>query len=167
MTAMLFARVCMLGLMLATPTQSGRVQKDLANDKLKYDQADNAVDRAKALSKLGHEEFAAARQAVDVAKFDEALQFVKTYSEQATETHEALLRMETDPEKHSNGFRQLQISVREREHDLRELISRIGFEQREPFETIQKTLEDLNQKLISELFPRRAPNKQSNEQKDP
>jgi hypothetical protein len=164
---MLFARVCMLGLMLAAPAQSGRVQKDLANDKLKYDQADNAADRAKALGKLGHEEFAAARQAAAAGKFDEALQLVKDYNDQATSVHEDLLKTGVDPEKHSNGFRQLQISVREREHDLRELISRVGFEQREPFETVQKTLENLNQKLMIELFPRRAPNKQSNDQKNP
>lgn len=160
---MLFARVCMLGLMLASPAQSGRVQKDLANDKLKYDQAENTIDRAKALGRLGHEELVAARQAAEAGRFDDALRLVESYHEQATSVHEDLLKSGIDPEKHSNGFRQLQISVRERERDLRQMISRIGFGQREPFETIRADLDDLNQKLILELFPRHAPNKQSNE----
>jgi hypothetical protein len=157
----------MLGLMLAAPAQTGRVQKDLANDKLKYDQAENAVGRAKALGKLGHEELVAARQAADAGNFDEALQFVRDYNEQAASVHEDLLKTGVDPVKHSNGFRQLQISVRERERDLRELISRVEFGRRGPFETIRDDLDNLNQKLISELFPHRAPNKQSNEQKSP
>ncbi len=155
--------LCMLGLMMVAPAQSTRVQRDLAKDKLKYDQAENAVARAKALGKLGHEEYAAARQAVDAGKTGEALQFLKDYNEQVTDTHAALLKTGADPAKNSNGFRQLQISVRERERDLKDLIRRIGFEQGEPFEKVGKSLDELNQKLIQELFPHRAPNKQTRE----
>lgn len=156
--------LCMLGLLMAAPVQSTRVQRDLAKDKLKYEQAATAVDRAKALEKLGHEEYAAARQAVDAGKADEALQFLKDYNEQATDTHAALLKMGTDPTRNSNGFRQLQISVRERERDLKDLIRRIGFEQSDPFEKVGKRLDELNQRLIQELFPHRAPNKQTREE---
>lgn len=164
MAASFMATLCTLGLMLLVPAQSARVQQDLAKDKLKYDHAENAVDRAKALEKLGHEEYVAARQAVDAGKTDEALQFVKDYNQQAAETHEALLKTGVDPSKKSNGFRQLQISVRERERDLKEMIRRIGFEQSEPFEEIGKNLDRLNQKLIQELFPRRSPNKETREE---
>ncbi len=156
--------LCMLGLMMVAPAQSTRVQRDLAKDKLKYDQAQNAVDRAKALGKLGHEEYAAARQAVDAGKTDEALQFLKDYEEQAVATHAALLKTGADPARNSNGFRQLQISVRERERDLKDLIRRIGFEQSDPFEKVGKRLDELNQKLIQELFPHRAPNKETRDE---
>jgi hypothetical protein len=156
--------LCMLGLMMVEPAQSTRVQRDLAKDKLKYEQANNAVDRAKALGKLGHEEYVAARQAVDAGKTDEALQLLKDYNEQVTDTHAALLKTGKDPAKNSNGFRQLQISVRERERDLKDLIRRIGFEQSDPFEKLGKGLDQVNQKLIQELFPRRAPNKQTHEE---
>lgn len=153
----------MLALLMIDPAQSARLQRDLAKDKVKYAQAENAVDRAKALGKLGHEEYVAARQAVDAGKTDEALQFLKDYNEQASDTHAALLKMGADPTRNSNGFRQLQISVRERERDLKDLIRRIGFEQSDPFERVGKGLDELNQKLIQELFPHRAPNKQTRE----
>lgn len=156
--------LCLLGLLLGAPVQSARVQQDLAKDKLKYDHAENAVERAKTLGKLGHEEYVAARQAVDAGKTDEALQFVKDFNAQVTDTYAALLKTGVDPSKNSNGFRQLQISVRERERDLKELIRRVGFEQSEPFEEIGKNLDELNQKLIQELFPRRSPNKETREE---
>lgn len=165
MVAGFVAILCMFALMLGAPAQSTRIQEYLAKDKLKYDRAENAVERAKALGKLGHEEYVAARQAVDAGKTDEALQFVKDYNQQATETHAALLKTGVDPSKHSNGFRQLQISVRERERDLKDLIRRVGFEQSDPFEQVGKSLDELNQKLIQELFPHRSPNKETREEK--
>lgn len=164
MTAAFLAILCTLGLSLGAPLQNARVQRDLAKDKLKYDQASNAVDRAKALGKLGHEEYAAARQAVDAGKTEEALQFLKDYNRQSIDTHADLLKTGVDPAKHSNGFRQLQISVRERERDLKEIIRRVGFEQNRPFEDLRKNLDELNQKLLQELFPRRPPNKETSDE---
>jgi hypothetical protein len=151
---------CLLGLMLAAPPQNWHVQNDLAHDKYKYDHADSAVDRAKALGKLGHEEYVAARQALDAGKTDEALQFLQDYNNEATGAHDALLKTGVDPEKHSNGFRQLQISVRERGRELREIVSRVGFEHRRPFEALETGLDALDQKLLLELFPHRPANKQ-------
>lgn len=158
-----FAHACVLGLLLAAPAQNTRTQTDLTKDKTNYDHAEGPIARAKAIEKLGHEEYAAARQALNAGKIAEALQFLKDYNKQAAETHDALVKAGVDPVKHSNGFRQLQISVRERERDLRELINRIGFAQRQPFDELGDSLDSLNQKLIIELFPRRAPNKQTKE----
>lgn len=162
-----FAQACILVLLLGAPTQNSRVQNDLAKYKLNYDHATDPVARAKAVEKLGHEEYVAARQALDAGKLTEALQFLKDYNEQVNETHDALVKAGADPVKHSNGFRQLQISVRERERDLRELINRVGFAQRQPFDTLGNALDELNQKLILELFPRRSPNKQSSGRSTP
>lgn len=163
-----FARVCMLGAMLAPlPPQSWKVQNDLAHDKYKYEHSDNAVDRAKTLSKLSHEEYVAARQALDAGNTDDALKYIQDFNNQATGTHDDLLKSGLDPEKHSNGFRQLQISVRERERDLRDMIARVGFEKRRPFEALQASLSGLNQKLLSEIFPRRPANKQRGEHSSP
>jgi hypothetical protein len=151
----------MIGAMLTPlPPQSWKVQNDLAHDKYKYEHADSAVDRAKALAKLGHEECVAARQALDAGNTDGALQYLQDFYSQATGAHDELLKTGLDPEKHSNGFRQLQISIRERERDVRDMIARVGFEKRRPFEALQTSLSALNQKLLSELFPRRPANKQ-------
>lgn len=157
--------VCMLGFMLGAPAQSKRVEKDLAQDKARYESADNPVSRAKAFEKLGHEEYVAAHRALDGGDTDQAFQFLSAYNEEATETHQALLKTGVDPEKHSNGFRQLQISIRERQRDLRDLMVRIPFDQRGRFEKIEKDMDGLNQKLMQELFPNRPPNGQAGHKK--
>lgn len=167
MRAALFATLCILGLAPPAPAQTWKVQNDLAHDKYKYEHADNAVDGAKALGKLGHEEYVAARQAIDDGKTDAALQFLSDYNHQAVAEHEALLKTGVDAEKHSNGFRQLQISVRERERELRELMTRVEFDRRQPFEDLEKALDALNQKLILELFPNLPANKQRKKAADP
>lgn len=162
-----FAPACVLGLLLAVPAQNTRVQNNLGKDKLNYNHALDPIARAKAIEKLGHEEYVAARKALEAGKMEEALQFLKDYNKQAIETHDALIKTGADAVKHSNGFRQLQISVRERERDLRELINRVGFAQRQPFDELGNSLDELNQKLILELFPRRSPNKQTKEPGSP
>ena len=159
MAVVSFVRLCILGLLLGAPAQSARVQQNIAKDKLKYDHAQGPVDRAKALGKLGRDEYVAARQAIDAGKINDAFELLKNYNDQVASTHEALLKTGVDPEKHSNGFRQLQISARERARELKELAERVAFRQREPFSALQKDLDEFNQKLILELFPRQPGNK--------
>lgn len=157
----------MLGLMFATPAQSARVLRNLAKDKAKYEKADNPIKRAKAVPKLGREEYLAARQALKEGNRDAALEYLRDYNEQATSAHDELAKMTADPEKHSNGFRQLQISVRERARELRYLATGVAFDQRKPFEDLQKALDALNQKLILELFPRQPDHKKKRKTKIP
>jgi hypothetical protein len=84
---------------------------------------------------------------------------------QETCERHALEKMGVDAEKHSNGFRQLEISVRESLRELREIMGRVPLEQRESFAALEKDLDALNQKLILELFPRQPGHKFENEKK--
>lgn len=131
-----------------------RAQKDLTSSKARYESETDPVARAKALVKLGRAEIRAAREAADAGSFDTALQYVKDFTDQGHASHDALVKTGVNAEKHSNGFRQLQISVRENARAIRELAGQIPFAQRQPFDALQQDLEALDQKLILELFPR-------------
>jgi hypothetical protein len=133
---------------------SPKTQREMMKNNAKYDKETSPVGRAKALAKLGRTELKAALEAADANNADSALQFVKTYDTQAQEAHEALLKTGVNAEKHSGGFRQLQISVRESARTLRQIASQVPFTQRQPFVDLQSDLNALNQKLILELFPR-------------
>jgi uncharacterized coiled-coil DUF342 family protein len=95
------------------------------------------------------------------------LRYLRDYNEQANAAHDELAKSVADPEKHSNGFRQLQISVRERAQELKDITGRVAFDQRRPFEELQKALDALNQKLILELFPNQPNHKKKRDQKSP
>ena len=150
---------------MALPAQTARVQKDIAKYEADYANKTKPVDRAKAVVKLGRAEYLAARQSLDAGKVSAAFEFLKNYNEQAITTHDALETMAVDPEKHSNGFRQLQISARESLLQLREITSRVPFEQRQSFEALEKDLDALDKKLILELFPRQPGHKLKDEKK--
>lgn len=165
------AILLMLALQAAPPAQqkpqlSPGTLKELADSKARYDGANDPVARAKALEKLGRAEIKASREMANAGDFDAALQYVKDYDDQAHERHDALQRTGVNAEKHSNGFRQLQISVRECIRAVREIAEQVPFAQRQPFEAQHQSLEDLNQQLILELFPRQPGHKPEKENRE-
>ncbi|MGH9730302.1 MAG: hypothetical protein ACRD4A_01280 [Candidatus Acidiferrales bacterium] len=150
---------------VALAAQTARVQKDIAKYEANYESKTKPVDRAKAVVKLGHAEYVGASQSLDAGNVRGAFDFLAKYNEQAITAHDALEKMGVDPEKHSNGFRQLEISVRESLRELREIMGRVPLEQRESFAALEKDLDALNQKLILELFPRQPGHKSEDEKK--
>lgn len=148
------------------PQLSPGTQKELAEGKARYDGANDPIARAKALEKLGRAEIKASREMISAGDFEAALQYVKDYNDQAHERHDALQKTGVNAEKHSNGFRQLQISVRECIRDVREIAEQVPYAQRQPFEAQQQSLEDLNQQLILELFPRQPGHKPEKENRE-
>lgn len=150
---------------MAPAAQTARVQKDIAKYEANYESKTKPVDRAKAVVKLGRAEYVAASQSLDAGNVRGAFEFLAKYNEQAITTHDALEKLGVDPEKHSNGFRQLEISVRESLRELREIMGRVPLEQRESFSALEKDLDTLNQKLILELFPRQPGHKFEDEKK--
>ncbi|MGB7022835.1 MAG: hypothetical protein WBD73_03480 [Candidatus Acidiferrales bacterium] len=159
-----------LGILLcstALAAQTTRVQKDIAKYQANYESKTKPEDRAKAVVKLGRAEYVAAEQSLGAGNVRGAFEFLAKYNEQAIAAHDALDKMGVDPEKHSNGFRQLQISVRESLRELREIMGRVPLEQRDSFAALEKDLDTLNQKLILELFPRQPGHKFKDEKKHP
>ncbi|HVB07351.1 MAG TPA: hypothetical protein VNF00_00270 [Candidatus Acidoferrales bacterium] len=154
-----------LGLALPLAAQTPKVRKTIAKDEAKYERETKPVSRAKEVVKLGRAEYKAARQCVDAGNISGALQFLANYNDQANAAHDALDKMGLDAEKHSNGFRQLQISTRESLRQLRDIAGRVPFEQSQPFRALEKNLDALNQKLILELFPRQPGHKIEDEKK--
>jgi hypothetical protein len=155
--------VCILGLAMAAMPQSVRVQKEIVKRQAEYASETDAVRRAKIVVKLGQAENKAAQQSVNIGNFVQALDFMKDYDEKASDADRGLDKTGVNPESHSNGFRQLQISVRENLREAREIANRAPFDQQQPFLDLAKHLDALNQKLLAELFPRRP--HQENEEK--
>lgn len=170
MASNFLAAATLLGVALhfAPPPQqntplSEKVQKELAKSRAHYDGTNDPVGRAKALTNLGRAEIRAAREMADAGNYTAALQYVKDYGDQARAAHDALVKTEVNAESHSAGFRQLQISVRESIRAIPEIAGEVPFAQRQPFDAQLQDLENLNQQLILELFPRQPGHKAEKE----
>jgi hypothetical protein len=71
-----------------------------------------------------------------------------------------------DPEKHSGGFKELEISVRQSLRRLDELLVSMTAEEQKPFLEVREDLDRMNRHLVRELFPRQpVPEETASKQK--
>ena len=112
------------------------------------------VEKARLMPDLGEAEFRDMRGAIAGGRLSEALTILQQYRAEVRLCSQGLDAMGVDAEKHSAGFKQLQISLRQSLRRLNEILAGMTLDEQAPFQEIRKELEDLNQHLIGELFPR-------------
>lgn len=111
------------------------------------------VHRAKSMPDLGRAEFAEIEKFADAGRFPEALAALEEYRDQVQSCLEALDARGINAEKHPNGFKQLQFSVRESLRHLDNLLVSLTPDQQPSFMNVRQTLDEVNRHLIRELFP--------------
>lgn len=133
-------------------------QQDAAHDaRLKFDHDPNPQHRAKMLPQLGNLEFQDIHNLMSAGNYDEALKTLELYRDQATSTEKGLNASGPDATKHSTGYRQLEISVREALRRIDDLFFGVPADQKKAFSDIRDELDQLDRRLIRQLFPRDQP----------
>lgn len=139
---------------LAFPLGFGHVHKDdLAKDRASFERETNPVHKAKLMVRLGREEMDAVEKAAADDDLSKALVGAQEYQAQADAVAKALDATGVNPEKHSAGFKELQISVRDELRRLNSVIVGLSGDDQKPFLSIHNDLDALNRHLINELFP--------------
>lgn len=113
------------------------------------------IRKAKLLVPLGDAEFRDILKDEDSENFEEALAIFRQYRDEAQICQKALEGREPDPEKHPNGFKQLQISLRQALRRLSDIIVDLPGDEQKPFLDVRRDLDQMDRQLIHELFPRR------------
>lgn len=113
------------------------------------------IRKAKLLVPLGDAEFRDILKDEDSENFGEALAIFRQYRDEAQICQKALEGKEPDPEKHPNGFKQLQISLRQALRRLSDIIVDLPGDEQKPFLDVRRDLDQMDRQLIHELFPRR------------
>jgi hypothetical protein len=124
----------------------------------KYDRETDPIRKAKLLPPLGESEFKDAQTALAGDKIPEALDILKTYLDEAQTVQKALDAKIADPEKHVNGYKQLQISIRGALRRLDSMIVGLAGDDKPPFVEIRSQLDDIDRHLIQQLFPKQPAN---------
>ncbi len=150
-----FAGACVLLGGLAFPTVAARAQDGASAPKTKFAAQGSAVDRARAFPKYGDQLIAELRRVVGSRDFVRAEEILTEYRDVARQLHSALRAAVPNPEKRSNGFKQLQIHVRRTTRDATEALTAVPVELHPPFQFLRDELEKLDRALIEDLFPRR------------
>jgi hypothetical protein len=122
-------------------------------------QSSDPVQRAKNVVRQGETQLEQMRREVRNENYDAALLLLREYRDAVKSAHEALKASGRDAEKKPNGFKNLQIHIRQSLQRLDQTILTVPVEQREPFEAIRRELDTIDRELIDALFPRKPPKK--------
>ena len=142
--------------MAALLTASTFAQGRVSELERRFEQTLDPVGKAKLMPDLGEAEFAEIRKDVEADRQMDAVAGLEKYRDQAQACAKALDAAGLDAEKHSSGFKQLQISLRESLRRLDALLPMMTADDQAPFVEVRKELDELDRHLIQELFPGRV-----------
>jgi hypothetical protein len=125
----------------------------------RFDRENNSVRKAKLLEKLGDAQFEAARQASKSTDFQAVDFILEKYRDNARVAFEALKREHPDAEKHTNGFKQVQMHVHRALREIDESLIVSPPEYKPPLELVRRDLLAMDEELLKLLFPPRSPKK--------
>src|SRR5258708_6070240 len=129
--------------------------QSLADLQVRFDREPSGVQKAKLLGKLGDAQFEEARRAGKAGEYTAVGLTLEKYRDNVRAAVEALKKQHPDAEKQSNGYRQLQMHLRQgiRELDDTLLVSPEAF--KPPLQLVRQDLIGLDDELLKMLFPRR------------
>jgi hypothetical protein len=142
------------GLVVALLCATMIPQDKLAEYQSKFAKESNPVHKAKLMRPLGDAEFDEITAQVGAGNLSGALVILKRYRDEAQICEKKLNALGVNPEKHSEGFKQLQISLRESLRRLDVLIVDLARDEQQPFLEVRKDLDAIDRRLIQQLFPR-------------
>jgi hypothetical protein len=112
------------------------------------------VHKARLMKDLGDAEFQEIQKDLAAGNDPDAVAVLEKYQAEAQSCVKDLDAKEIDAEKHPNGFKQLQVSIRQSLRRLDDILPSLTADEQKPFLDVRKELEHLDRHLIRELFPR-------------
>ena len=133
--------------------QQDRHRREL---RARFDRESDAVRKAKLMPELGEAQFAEIREKVRARTDSRSDCRRSSNTARRRRLRKALDASGIDAEKHPNGFKQLEISLRESLRRLNEMLPGMTADEQQPFLEARKELNEMDQRLVHELFPRRV-----------
>lgn len=152
-------RAWLLVLIAALPSAAVAATDPLAELQSRFDHETNSVRKAKLLEKLGDAQFDATRHASQTQDFQSVDMILEKYRDNARAAMQALKHDHPDAERHTGGFKQLQMHVHRSLRELDEALIVSPPEYKPPLELVRRDLQAMDDELLNLLFPRRPVNK--------
>ncbi len=153
LVAMRCAAVLFAAALLCAGTE-GSVE-DLEQLQQRFDRETDGVKKAKALQKLGDAQFNKEREASNANDYLTVGLVMEKYRDNVRAAVEALKKTRPDAEKHSSGYKQLEIHVGKGIREIRDVIIAMPEQYRPPMQLVEQDLKDMDLELLRLLFPRR------------
>jgi len=126
-----------------------------------FDRETHAGAKVKALQKLGEVQFEAATKAGAASDYVTVGLIFEKYRDNVKSAFKLLKKQEPDADRHSGGYRYLELQVRRGIREVEETLLTVPEEVRPPLRIVRQDLIDMDDALIRLLFPLRpkAPEK--------
>jgi hypothetical protein len=134
---------------------TGFAADDLGALQQRFDAERDGVRKAKMLQKLGDAQFAKEREDARANDYVAVGLVMEKYRDNVRAAVEALKKQHPDAEKHSSGYRQLEIHVAAGLREVQDVILAMPEPYRPPMELVKKDLRAMDVELLRLLFPRR------------
>ena len=144
--------VIMVAMIAAISTRAAT--DDLKSLQARFDHETNSVHKAKLLEKLGDAQLEETRRASQASDYKTIGLVMEKYRDNARAAVDALKKDHPDAERHTNGFKQLQIHVHKSLREVDEVLVIAPDEFRPPLEIVRRDLANLDDELLELLFPR-------------
>jgi hypothetical protein len=132
-----------------------RGEEDLAHLQQRFDSEKNGVSKAKLLQKLGDAQFSAERAAANANDYSTVGLVMEKYRDNVRAALDALKKSHPDAEKHSSGYKQLEIHLGKGLREIRDVLIAVPEPFRPPMQLVAQDLRDMDMELLRLLFPRR------------
>jgi hypothetical protein len=134
---------------------AGFAADDLGMLQQRFDAERDGVRKAKMLQKLGDAQFAKEREQAKANDYVAVGLVMEKYRDNVRAAVETLKKQHPDAEKHSSGYRQLEIHVAAGIREVRDVILAMPEAYRPPMELVLNDLRAMDVELLRLLFPRR------------
>jgi hypothetical protein len=127
---------------------------DVKSLQTRFDRETNSVHKAKLLEKLGDAQLEQTRRASQANDYKTIGFVMEKYRDNARAAVNALKKDHPDAERHTSGFKQLQIHVHKSLREVDQVLVVAPDEYRPPLEIVRRDLANIDDELLELLFPR-------------
>jgi hypothetical protein len=121
----------------------------------RFDRENDAVRKAKQLRKLASAQFDNERESAKSGDYSGVGLEMEKYRDNVRAALEALKKAHPDAEKHSAGYRELEMQVGQGIREIRDVILAVPEQFRPPMQLVEEDLKKMDTELLRLLFPRR------------
>ena len=141
--------------MVALVAGSLVAQDRTAELRSRFEKETDPVRKAHLVGQLADAEFRNMHEKIDAGDLAAAAEIAGRMRDEAAASKKALDAKSRDPEAHPDGYKQLEISVRESVRRLDDIMVSLAKDEQKPLAEVRAELETLNGELIHQLFPKR------------
>lgn len=134
-------------------------QESVAELQGRFDRENNSVKKAKLLVKLSDAQFEESRRAGQAGDNNTVDASMEKFRDNVRAALEALKKQHPDAEKHSNGYRQMEMQVKQGIREVEDSMIAAPAPYKPPLQIVRQDLIAMDEELIQLLFPHRPADK--------